>query len=141
MDFLALTSQRDMCTAVPDDVDFVIWKDSFGKTVVHCDTCPFLGERTNSSCSCPKRLAYGSVDSTIGLRSGCAITLALAGTKFDQIMDHVGWTSSSTALHYIKLNQVLSSGGAADALSSLALDLADSYKEYNDLRGFTKAFT
>ena len=76
-----------------------------------------------------------------GLRSGCAITLALAGTKLDQIMDHVGWRSSSTALHYIKLNQVLSSGGAADALSSLALDLADSYKEYNDLRGFTKAFT
>ena len=66
MDFLALTSQRDMCTAVPDDVDFVIWKDSFGKTVVHCDTCPFLGERTNSSCSCPKRLAYGSVDFTVG---------------------------------------------------------------------------
>ena len=67
MDFLALTSQRDMCTAVPDDVvDFLIWKDSFGKTVVHCDTCPFLGERTNSSCSCPKRLAYGSVDSAIG---------------------------------------------------------------------------
>ena len=67
MDFLALTSQRDMCTAVLDDVvDFLIWKDSFGKTVVHCDTCPFLGERTNSSCSCPKRLAYGSVDFTVG---------------------------------------------------------------------------
>ena len=44
-------------------------------------------------------------------------------------------------MHYIKLNQLLSSGGAADALSSLTLDLADAYKEYNDLRGFTKAFT
>ena len=76
-----------------------------------------------------------------GLRSGCAISLALAGTKLDQIMDHVGWKSSSTALYYIKLNQVLSSGGATDALSSLTLDLADAYKEYNDLRGFTKAFT
>ena len=64
MDFLALMSQR---TAVPDDVvDFLLWKDSSGKTVVHCDTCLFLGERSNSSCSCPKRLAYGSVDSTIG---------------------------------------------------------------------------
>ena len=39
MDFLGFTSQRDMCTAIPDDVvDFLIWKDSFGKTVVHCDT-------------------------------------------------------------------------------------------------------
>ena len=36
MDFLGFTSQRDMCTAIPDDVvDFLIWKDSFGKTVVH----------------------------------------------------------------------------------------------------------
>ena len=76
-----------------------------------------------------------------GLRSGCAISLALAGTKLYQIMDHVCWKSSSTALHHIKLNQVLISGGAADALSSLTLDLADAYKEYNDLRGFTKAFT
>ena len=67
MDFLGFTSQWDMCTAIPDDVvDFLIRKDSFGKTVVHCDTCPFFGERSNSSCSCPKRLAYGSVDSTIG---------------------------------------------------------------------------
>ena len=65
----------------------------------------------------------------------------LAGTKLDQIMDHVGWRSSSTAMHYIKVNQVLSSGGAAEALSSLTLDLADAYKEYDDLRGFTKALT
>ena len=65
--------------------------------------------------------------------------LRLAERKLDQIMDHVGWKSSSTALHYIKLNQVLSSGGAADSLSSLTLDLADAYKEY--LQGFTKAFT
>ena len=64
MDFLGLMSQR---TAVPDDVvDFLLWKDSSGKTVVHSDTCLFLGERSNSSCSYPKRLAYGSVDSTIG---------------------------------------------------------------------------
>ena len=66
MDFLGFTSQRDMCTAIPDVVDFLIWKDSFGKTVVHCDTCPFFGERSNSSFSCPKHLAYGSVDSAIG---------------------------------------------------------------------------
>ena len=34
-----------------------------------------------------------------GLRSGCVISLALAGTKLDQIMDHVGWRSSSPALN------------------------------------------
>ena len=32
-----------------------------------------------------------------GLRSGCEISLAIAGTKLDAIMDHVGWKSPSTA--------------------------------------------
>ena len=53
-----------------------------------------------------------------GLRSGCVISLAIAGAKLDVIMNHVGWTSSSPARHYIKLNQVLSLGRAADTLSS-----------------------
>ena len=56
-----------------------------------------------------------------GLRSGCAISLAIAGAKLDVIMDHVGWKSSSTARHYIKLNRVLGLGGAADTLSLLEL--------------------
>ena len=65
--FLESTSQRDTCTAIPDDiVDFLIWKDSFGKTVVPFDTCPLFGEKRILSCSCHKRLAYGSVDSVIG---------------------------------------------------------------------------
>ena len=67
MKFLESTSQRDMCTAIPDDtVDFLIWKDSFGKRAVHCDTCPLFGEKSVLSCSCPKRLAYSLVDSIIG---------------------------------------------------------------------------
>ena len=65
--FLESTSKRDICSAIPDDViDFLIWKDNFGKTVVHIDTCPLLGEKSVSSCVCPKRLAYGSIDSIIG---------------------------------------------------------------------------
>ena len=46
-----------------------------------------------------------------GPRSGCAISLAIAGAKLDAIMDQVGWKSSSSARHYIKLNQVLGLGG------------------------------
>jgi len=58
MKFLESTSQRDMCTAIPDDnVDFLIWKDSFGKTVVPFDMCPLFGEKSVLSCSSPKRLA------------------------------------------------------------------------------------
>ena len=65
--FLESTSKRDICSAIPDDViDFLIWKDNFGKTVVHIDSCPLLGEKNASSCVCPKRLAYGSIDSIIG---------------------------------------------------------------------------
>ena len=65
--FLESTSKRDICSAIPDDVvDFLIWKDNFGKTVVHFDTCPLFGEKSVSSCVCPKRLAYGPVDSIIG---------------------------------------------------------------------------
>ena len=57
--FLESTSKRDICSAIPDDVvDFLIWKDNFGKTVVHFDTCPLFGEKSVSSCVCPKRLAY-----------------------------------------------------------------------------------
>ena len=32
-----------------------------------------------------------------GLRSGCAISLAISGAKLDAIMDQVGWKSSSSA--------------------------------------------
>ena len=57
-----------------------------------------------------------------GLRSGFAILLAFAGEKLDAIMDHVGWKSSSSARHYIELNEVLGLGGVTDTLSSLEVD-------------------
>ena len=75
-----------------------------------------------------------------GLRSGCAILLAIAGTKLDAIMDHVGWKSSLSACHYIELNQVLGLGGVADTLSSLEVHLVKTYKQYSNLYGFTVAF-
>ena len=65
--FLESTSKRDICSAIPDNViDFLICKDNFGKMVVHFDTCPLFGEKSVSSCLCPKCLAYSSVDSIIG---------------------------------------------------------------------------
>ena len=38
-----------------------------------------------------------------GFRAGCAITLALSGAEFSEIMDHVGWTRRHTALHYLTI--------------------------------------
>lgn len=57
----ALSPPRTMtsCTA-QDIVKFLISKDRSGRTVVHSLSCSKRG------CSCPKRLAAGSVDSTLG---------------------------------------------------------------------------
>ena len=57
----ALTPPRTVtsCTA-SDIVNFLIFKDKSGRTVVHSSLC------SRASCTCPKRLAAGSVDSLIG---------------------------------------------------------------------------
>ena len=41
------------------------------------------------------------------------MSLALEGVSLHEIMDHVGWKTSKTALHYIKLRQVVNPAGAA----------------------------
>lgn len=47
------------CTA-SDIVNFLIFKDKSGRTVVHSSLC------SKDSCTCPKRLAAGSFDSLMG---------------------------------------------------------------------------
>ena len=66
-----LTPKRDISCAIPEDVvSFLIWKDSFGKTRIHRDECRLFGSKREGDCTCPKRLAFGTVDSLIGkLRS------------------------------------------------------------------------
>lgn len=66
-----MTPKRDISTAIPEDVvSFLIWKDSFGKTRIHRDGCHLFGRKRKGEYSCPKRLAFGTVDSLIGkLRS------------------------------------------------------------------------
>lgn len=68
-----------------------------------------------------------------GLRSGCTISLAIAGAMLDAIIN-VDWKSSFMAGHYIKLNQVL--GGAA----APCLGYYTTYKQYDNPRGFTIGF-
>ena len=75
-----------------------------------------------------------------GPRNGCAISLAMAGADIQTVMDHIGWKNPSMAHHYIKLNQVLGSGGAGDSLSLLPMNITDTYRRQNDLLGFTQAF-
>ena len=75
-----------------------------------------------------------------GFRTGAAVSLALEGASLHEIMDHVGWKTSKTALPYIKLRQVLNPPGAAAKLADLPLGLGESYKRINNLKGFTLAF-
>ena len=82
-----------------------------------------------------------SEDFTIhGFRTGAAVSLALEGVSLHEIIDHVGWKSSKTALRYIKLKQVLDPARAKAKLADLLLGLEESYKRINNLKGFTLAF-
>ena len=56
-------------------------------------------------------------------------------------MDHVGWKSSRTALHYIKLKQVVNLAGAVAKLPDLPLESGQSYKRLNNIKGFLQAFS
>ena len=59
-------SRKTLASAIPEDViEFLIWKDHAGRTKVHKSECPALVCR-GMTCSCPTRLAYGTVDSLIG---------------------------------------------------------------------------
>lgn len=46
-------------------VEFLVHQDTRGRTVVHIFGCPLFGSR-QSACSCPKRAAWGSLDSLVG---------------------------------------------------------------------------
>ena len=75
-----------------------------------------------------------------GFRSGAAVSLALSGMSLHEIMDHVGWKNSSTALRYIKLKQVVNPAGAAAKLADLNVEIGKTYMSLNNLKGFSQAF-
>lgn len=76
-----------------------------------------------------------------GFRSGAAVSLALRSVSLSEIMDHIGWKSSKTALHYIKLKQVVNPAGAAAKLADLPLQAGQDYKHQDHLVGFSQAFS
>ena len=62
-----------MASALPSDIiAFLVWKDRNSKTLVHLYDCVRSVHTTSlqPSCSCPRRLVFGTVDALIGkLRS------------------------------------------------------------------------
>eukprot|EP00794_Sanderia_malayensis_P015556 gene15556-biopygen13268 len=61
----SLPTKKTVATATPRNViDFLIWKDQFGKTITHTDACK--SQSDSSGCSCYRGLAAGTIDSYIG---------------------------------------------------------------------------
>ena len=62
----SLPEKKTLKSAIPNDVvSFLVWRDRFGKTVVHHDGCSSEGLR-KSACTCPRVLSAGTVDNNIG---------------------------------------------------------------------------
>lgn len=76
-----------------------------------------------------------------GFRSGAAVSLALSKASLHENMDHVGLKTPQTALHYIKLKEVLNPAGPAAKLASLDSAALDVYTKWNELQGFSQAFS
>ena len=68
-----------------------------------------------------------------GFHSGSAVSLAQVDVDLNDIMDHVGWKNSRTALHYIKLKQVVNPAGAGAKLGALHPDTGKVYKSLDCL--------
>ncbi|KAK3737784.1 hypothetical protein QZH41_017258 [Actinostola sp. cb2023] len=64
----SLPIPKTLVSASPRDVArFLVWKDKGGRTKVHATSCPsFWLPPRSRVCSCPIRLAAGTVDSMIG---------------------------------------------------------------------------
>lgn len=65
------TERKSIAIASPQDiVNFLIWRDKFGKSTSHSDECPTRSIAKNAPCSCYRGLAAGTIDNNIGkLRS------------------------------------------------------------------------
>ncbi|CAH3031915.1 unnamed protein product, partial [Pocillopora meandrina] len=62
-----LVSPNSLSSALPSDViAFLVWKDGKGRTRVHRQDCHTWGGNAGLDCECPKRLAFGTIDSLIG---------------------------------------------------------------------------
>lgn len=85
--FLAsLPTSKSLSSASPADIlKFLVWKDKSGRTKVHQISCPQAGQTRSSSCSCPSRLAAGTVDSLLGKLRAIFAEAGLGGEWDDRL--------------------------------------------------------
>ncbi len=63
----AIGPSLTIMNALPDHVrQFLIFKESNGRTQIHTPSCAFRGKTSTHKCGCPKTMAAKSVDSLIG---------------------------------------------------------------------------
>lgn len=60
--FASCPHSPTLTNALPDDICFLVWKDSFGKTTFQSIDCPFIGEHGTPNCNCPLRLSAGTAE-------------------------------------------------------------------------------
>ena len=93
-----------------------------------------------------EELGISEGETAHSFRSGCAISLALTGSRLADIMDHVGWEKEHTAGYYMQLAKVLrhdsTSSQLAEALDEnmTVEDWASRYRDLNQLKDFALAF-
>ena len=66
--FIQFLRQFDLSllSCTPNDVrKFLVWKDTFGKTIIHIVQCKYLGQHGEFDCTCPRRLASAIVENII----------------------------------------------------------------------------
>ena len=102
--FLAsLPTPKSLPSASPGDIQkFLVWKDKSGRTKVHQMSCPQAGQTRPSSCSCPTRLAAGTVDSLLGKLRAIFAEAGLGG-EWDDRLGIGNPVSHPSIKNYLKL--------------------------------------
>lgn len=86
----SLPSPKTLHSATPEDIlKFLVWKDKAGKTKVHQTQCPRRSSDKTPSCSCPKRIAAGTVDSMIGKLRAIFTDAGLGGEWDDKTVSQI----------------------------------------------------
>ena len=98
----SLSTPKTLHSATPGDIlKFLVWKDKAGKTKVHQTQCPRHSSDKTPSCSCPKRLAAGTVDSMIG-KLRAIFTDAGLGGEWDKRLGLGNPVSHASIKQYLK---------------------------------------
>ena len=97
-----------------DPIRFLVWKDSKGKPKIHIPSCPNFGSHSKRKCSCPSRLAAGTVDTVVAQLGNCVPFL---GVDTLSVETTFGMEQNMQMCHSLRCKQIDMS--TADQLKSI----------------------